>query len=90
MTLDRSDGQRRWCLVCPELQAFGVCELIERFESGQVSARDVLALIVAGLRGGGWACETQDLLTAEIKGGLAAATKVAGILLSRAFALPEA
>ncbi|OYW54686.1 MAG: hypothetical protein B7Z31_11340, partial [Rhodobacterales bacterium 12-65-15] len=28
--------------------------LVERFESQRFSTRDVLALIVAGLRGGGW------------------------------------
>ena len=29
-------------------------ELVERFEGAQFSSRDVLALIVPGLRGGGW------------------------------------
>ena len=28
--------------------------LVGRFEAGDVSSRDVLALLVAGLRGGGW------------------------------------
>jgi hypothetical protein len=64
--------------------------LIERFEGGQVSSRDVLALIVAGLRGGGWRGSAEDLISAEIGGGPVAAAKAAGELLARAFALPEA
>ncbi len=43
--------------------------LVERFEGGAFSTRDVLALIVAGLRGGGWRGDRRDLLTAEIEGG---------------------
>lgn len=62
--------------------------LVERFEGGQFSSRDVLALIVAGLRGGGWRGTADDLLTAEIRGGAVEAAKVAATLLARAFALP--
>ena len=68
-----------------ELQAGTLIELIERFEGGQVAARDVLALIVAGLRGGGWRISASDLLAAEIEGGPVHATKAAGELLQRAF-----
>lgn len=64
--------------------------LIERFEGGQISARDVMALIVAGLRGGGWGGTGADLVTAEIAGGPVAATRAAGELLRRAFALDGA
>ena len=63
-------------------------ELVERFESGGFSTLDVLALIVAGLRGGGWRGAASDLVTAEIEGGAVEAAKVAGQLLARAFALP--
>lgn len=62
--------------------------LVERFEGGQFSSRDVLALIVAGLRGGGWRGTADDLLSAEIRGGAVEAAKVAAMLLARAFALP--
>ena len=72
-----------------ELCVGTLIELIERFEGGQVSARDVLALIVAGLRGGGWLGSASDLMAAEIEGGLTSATAVAGDLLARAFSLPE-
>ncbi len=67
-----------------------VLQLIERFETGAFSTRDVLALIVAGLRGGGWQGTARDLLAVEIEGGLVAATKAAAQLLARAFAPPQA
>ncbi|MBT0957060.1 gene transfer agent family protein [Alphaproteobacteria bacterium KMM 3653] len=64
-------------------------ELIERFEGGRFSSRDVLALVVAGLRGGGWGGTGADLLRAEIGGGPMEAARVAARLLARAFATPE-
>lgn len=70
------------------LEADTLVELVERFEKGAFSSRDVLALIVAGLRGGGWRGEVSDLLTAEIKGGPVEAARLAGQLLARAFAFP--
>lgn len=63
-------------------------ELVERFESRQFSTRDVLALVVAGLRGGGWQGTAADLLTVQIEGGPVAAARAAAELLARAFALP--
>ncbi len=71
------------------LQADTLTALIERFEAGTCSTRDVLALIVAGLRGGGWDGREADLLTAEIEGGPLLAAKLAGTLLVRAFTLPD-
>ncbi len=65
-------------------------ELVERFESGRFSTRDVLALIVAGLRGGGWQGSAADLRTVEIGGGPVEAARVAAEVLARAFALPSA
>lgn len=72
------------------LGAGSLVELVERFESGRVSGRDVLAVIVAGLRGGGWSGAASDLVAADIAGGPLAAARVAATLLVRAFALPEA
>jgi len=63
--------------------------MVERFESGQFSTRDVLALIVAGLRGGGWQGRASDLLSAEIAGGPVEAARVAAELLARAFSVPD-
>ncbi len=60
-------------------------DLVHRFESGAVSSRDVLALILAGLRGGGWQGGAADLISAEIEGGPVGAAKKAAILLTRAF-----
>lgn len=62
--------------------------LVERFEQGRFSSRDVLALIVAGLRGGGWRGTGAELMSAEIAGGPVEAARVAGLLLVRAFSLP--
>ncbi len=64
--------------------------LVERFEQARFSSRDVLALIVAGLRGGGWQGVTEDLMTVEIGGGPVEAARVAGELLARAFTIPAA
>lgn len=72
-----------------QLGAEGLVALVERFESARFSTRDVLALIVAGLRGGGWQGGPGDLLGAEIEGGPVAAARAAAELLARAFALPE-
>ena len=44
-------------------------DLVARFEAGRFSSRDVLALLVAGLRGGGWQGRAADLMTVEIGGG---------------------
>jgi len=70
------------------LGADSLVALVERFEGGGFSSRDVLALIVAGLRGGGWRGRAADLVSAEISGGPVEAARVAGQLLARAFALP--
>ncbi len=71
------------------LETGTLIELVERFEGGAFSTRDVLALIVAGLRGGGWQGQPADLLSAEIAGGPLGAARAAAELLARAFQLPE-
>ncbi|SEK72714.1 Phage tail tube protein, GTA-gp10 [Roseovarius nanhaiticus] len=71
------------------LSAGSLVELVERFEAGAFSTRDVLALIVAGLRGGGWTGSERDLIAADIDGGPLAAARAAAELLARAFTLPE-
>ncbi|WP_054304642.1 gene transfer agent family protein [Gemmobacter sp. LW-1] len=63
-------------------------DLVARFEAGRISSRDVLALLVAGLRGGGWQGRAEDLRTVEIGGGPVGAARAAAELLARAFALP--
>lgn len=70
------------------LEAGSLMDLVERFEARRFTTRDVLALLVAGLRGGGWQGTASDLRTVEIGGGLVEAARAAAELLARAFALP--
>jgi hypothetical protein len=70
------------------MQSGSLVELVVRFEQGRFSSRDVLALIVAGLRGGGWQGGAADLMQVEIGGGPVAAARIAAELLARAFSLP--
>lgn len=69
------------------LGADSLLALVQRFEGGRFSARDVIAVLVAGLRGGGHGA--MDLAAAEIAGGPMEAARVAGQLILRAFSLPE-
>ena len=59
--------------------------MVERFETGQFRSRDVLAVLVAGLRGGGWRGRAEDLMDADIGGGPLGAARSAAELLARAF-----
>jgi len=70
------------------LETGSLIELVERFETGRFSTRDVLALLVAGLRGGGWQGSAADLRSVEIGGGLVEAARAAAELLARAFSVP--
>lgn len=65
-----------------------IVDLVRRFEGGACSSRDVMALIVAGLRGGGWRGTAAELLSAEIAGGPVGAAQAAAELLARAFLPP--
>lgn len=90
------DGQRRVLKLTlgalaaleDELGEGSLVGLVERFEGGGYSSRDVLALIVAGLRGGGHEADAGAMMTAEIEGGPMRAAQVAAQLLARAFMLP--
>ena len=91
------DGQRRVLKLTlgalaeleQALAAGSLVDLVQRFESGGFSARDVLALLAAGLRGGGVDMAPAELGRAEIEGGPLAAARVAAELLARAFVVPE-
>lgn len=67
------------------LQAGDLVGLSERFSSGRVSARDLTAIIGAGLRGGGNAITDDDLARMSIEGGLKGAAEVAARLLRATF-----
>ncbi|MFV0361185.1 gene transfer agent family protein [Tropicimonas sp.] len=92
------DGEPRVCKLTlgtlaeleAELGEGSILTLVTRFEAGRFSARDVLAVVIAGLRGGGWSGTLAELRTAEIGGGVAGAAGAAAQLLARAFALPPA
>lgn len=71
------------------LGADSLVDLAGRFETGRFSSRDVIAVLVAGLRGGGMAQGEVDLASAEIDGGPMAAAQAAGQLILRAFSLPD-
>lgn len=71
-----------------QLDEPSLVDLVKRFEAGAYAGRDVMALIVAGLRGGGWQGTAADLLTAEVAGGPVGAAQVAATLLARAFTPP--
>ncbi|MFM2356039.1 MAG: hypothetical protein RLZZ528_1775 [Pseudomonadota bacterium] len=73
-----------------ETGADGLVAIVERFEGGRCSARDILGLLAAGLRGGGWAVTTRELGAADIEGGPVAAARAAAALLAAAFTPPEA
>ena len=67
------------------LESGSLVDLISRCEAQHVTTRDVLALVVAGLRGGGWQGTAADLLRVEIGGGPLGAAQCAAQLLTRAF-----
>jgi hypothetical protein len=87
------DGERRVAKLTlgalaeleERLGAESLADLVARFEGESLRARDVLMLVAAGLRGGGWRGEPADLLTAEIEGGPLEAARVAARLLAVAF-----
>ena len=57
----------------------------ERFAGGRVSARDLIAILGAGLRGGGNALTDDNLARMAIEGGLTGAAETAAKLLRATF-----
>ncbi|MDH6268370.1 hypothetical protein M2360_003775 [Rhizobium sp. SG_E_25_P2] len=92
------DGERRiLCLTLgaiAELEtAFGVdniADLAGRFSGGRLSARDVMTILAAGLRGGGNRLDDEDLADLSIEGGLEGAVRLTAELLASAFLTEEA
>ncbi|MFT5866809.1 MAG: hypothetical protein ACI9PY_003828 [Ascidiaceihabitans sp.] len=72
-----------------ELEVGSLVDLVERFESTAFSVADVLALLRAGLQGGGCPLTSQDLANADIEGGPMGAARAAAELLARAFVVPD-
>ena len=67
------------------LQAGDLVGLSERFSSGRISARDLTAILGAGLRGAGNPVSDDDLARMAIEGGLRGAAEVAARLLRATF-----
>ena len=67
------------------LQAGDLVGLAERFAGGRISARDITAIIGAGLRGAGHAIGDDDLARMAIEGGLRGAADIAVRLLKATF-----
>lgn len=67
------------------LSAGDLVGLSERFARGRVSARDLTAIIGAGLRGGGNAVTDDDIARMSIEGGLKGAAEIAARLLRATF-----
>ncbi len=72
--------------------AFGASDLgalAERFQSGRLSARDILLIVAAGLRGGGADLSDADVAAMPIDGGLPAFVRLAADLVAATFSDPE-
>ncbi len=68
-----------------KLSSDSLMALVERFETGAFSARDLIELLKAGLKGGG----TDPLPTLDVDGGPVAAAQAAARLLRVTFAVPD-
>ncbi|MGR3409772.1 MAG: gene transfer agent family protein [Paracoccus sp. (in: a-proteobacteria)] len=71
-----------------ELGATGLSGLVARIDEGAFGSRDILLVIVAGLRGGGWRGSAENLVSVQIDGGPLEAARVAAQLLALAFRVP--
>ena len=67
------------------LMADDLVGLSERFAGGRVSARDLTAILGAGLRGAGYASCDVDLARMASEGGLTGAAEIAVRLLRATF-----
>ena len=65
----------------------GLIPLIERFETGSFTAKDLIAVLGAGLRGGGADIGVEALSNGVIEGGATEAARAAARLLARSFAI---
>lgn len=68
--------------------ALGVGSMIaiaERFDEGRFSTLDVLAVLTAAAKAGGWEGSKEDMAAADLGGGALGAARIAAQLLARAF-----
>jgi hypothetical protein len=71
------------------LKSGSLVEMIGRFETGAFRVADLIALLAAGLNGGGWRVTEAELVQASIDGGPLAAAQAAARLLKLTFTLPD-
>lgn len=72
------------------LQAGDLVGLGARFADGRISSSDLIAILGAGLRGGGNAISDAQLAEMSIDGGLKGAAEIAAQLLKATFGEAEA
>ncbi len=65
--------------------AKNLVSLGERFSSGKISARHLIIILGAGLRGGGNDISDEELANLPIEGGLTGAASIAAHLLQATF-----
>jgi hypothetical protein len=68
--------------------AFGAHDLValaERFGSGRLSARDLVRIIAAGLRGAGEAVGDDEVAAMSVEGGAAGYVRIAADLIAATF-----
>ena len=63
--------------------------LAARFSGGRLTARDLMRILAAGLRGGGVEASEAEVASMRIEGGVAGAAGIAAALLSAAFGAPD-
>lgn len=91
------DGQER--ILCLTLGALAELEsafalddlgaLAQRFASGRLSARDLIRVVGAGLRGGGAAVRDDEVAAMKAEGGVAGFAAIAAELLAVTFGAEE-
>lgn len=67
------------------LSAGSMVALAEKFEGGEISAGELIALLGAGLRGGGIEISDAELAAARIEGGAVTAMRAGMALLEATF-----
>ena len=63
--------------------------LAARFSGGRLTARDLMRILAAGLRGGGAEAGEAEVASMRIEGGVAGAAGTAAALLAAAFGAPD-
>jgi tail tube GTA-gp10-like protein len=71
------------------LGAGDLVDLGEKFSQGKVSARHLIAILGAGLRGGGASISDEELAALPMQGGLKGAAEIAARLLRATFGAPQ-